>query len=159
MDDKLSKPVRIEKLKSVLEATWEIGSPGRPSSKPSPALPLCDERQLNELLEVDDSDEFLTTVLEFFIEPAEKLASRLPALADHPDILASEAHKLHGAAAYVGAARAASICGIVENAARSSPFILDQRAVADLKESLTASVDAYRKRLKQRPNLNQENLR
>src|SRR4029077_923113 len=55
MDDKLSKPVRIEKLKSVLEATREIGSSGRTSSKPSPALPLCDERQLNELLEVDDS--------------------------------------------------------------------------------------------------------
>jgi CheY-like chemotaxis protein len=159
MNDKLSKPVRIDKLKSVLEASLEIGSPDRPSAESSSALPVCDERQLNELLEVDDSDEFLTTVLEFFIDQAEKLASRLPALADHPDILASEAHKLHGAAAYVGAARAASICGIVENAARSSPSILDQGAVADLKESLIASVDAYRKRLKQRPNLNQENIR
>jgi two-component system, sensor histidine kinase len=159
MDDKLSKPVRIEKLKSVLEATWEIGSHGRPSSEPSLALPLCDERQLNELLEVDESDEFLTTVLEFFIEQAEKLASRLPALADHPDILASEAHKLHGAAAYVGAMRAASICGIVENAVRSSPSILDRKTVDDLKEALTASVDAYRKRLKERPDLNRENIR
>jgi len=159
MDDKLSKPVRIDKLKSVLEASLEIGSPDRPSAESLSALPVCDERQLNELLEVDDSDEFLTTVLEFFIDQAEKLASRLPELADHPDILASEAHKLHGAAAYVGAARAASICGIVENAARSSPTILDQGDVADLKESLIASVDAYRKRLKQRPNLNQENIR
>src|SRR6202035_2602877 len=118
-----------------------------------------DERQLNELMEVGDSDDFLTTVLEFFVDQAEQLARRLPELADHPDILASEAHKLHGAAAYVGAARAASICGIVENAARSSPTILDQGDVADLKESLIASVDAYRKRLKQRPNLNQENIR
>jgi signal transduction histidine kinase/HPt (histidine-containing phosphotransfer) domain-containing protein len=151
MDDKLSKPLRIEQLRSVLEATWLIGSPARPLSEPSPALPLCDERQLNELLEVDDSEEFLTTVFGFFIEQAEKLASRLPALADHPDILASEAHKLHSAAAYVGAMRAASNCGIVENAARSSPSVLDQRAVADLKESLTASVDAYRKRLEQKP--------
>jgi CheY-like chemotaxis protein/HPt (histidine-containing phosphotransfer) domain-containing protein len=159
MDDKLSKPVRVDKLKSVLEASLEIRSPDRPSAESSSALPVCDERQLNELLEVDDSDEFLTTVLEFFIDQAEKLASRLPELADDPDVLASEAHKLHGAAAYVGAVRAASICGIVENAARSSPSILDQRAVADLKESLTVSVDDYRKRLKRRANLSQGNIR
>ena len=78
---------------------------------------------------------------------------------DDPAVLASEAHKLHGAAAYVGAARAASICGIVESAARSSPSILDQRLVADLKESLTVSVDDYRKRLIRRANLIQKNIR
>ena len=150
MDDKLSKPVRIDELKAVLEATSKIGSPDRPSLQSGSDLPVCDEHQLNELLEVDDSDEFVTKVLQFFIEQAEQLASRLPELADDPEVLASEAHKLKGAAAYVGATRAAYFCGIVENAAKSSHSILDQGAVADLKESLIVSVDDYRKRLKRR---------
>jgi hypothetical protein len=36
----------------------------------------------------------------------------------------------------------------VENAAKSSRSRVDQRTVADLKESLTVSVDDYRRRLK-----------
>jgi HPt (histidine-containing phosphotransfer) domain-containing protein len=71
-------------------------------------------------------------------------------LADDPEVLASEAHKLKGAAGYVGAMRAAYFCGIVENAPKSSHSQLDQKAVADLKESLGVSIDDYRKRLKQK---------
>ena len=74
----------------------------------------------------------------------------MPELADTPDILASEAHKLRGAAGYAGAMRAAYLCGIVENAAKLSHPILDQRAVTDLKESLTLSVNDYRIRLKRK---------
>jgi signal transduction histidine kinase/ActR/RegA family two-component response regulator/HPt (histidine-containing phosphotransfer) domain-containing protein len=148
MDDKLSKPVRLDELKGMLEVTSKIGSPDRPSPKSGSDLPVCDENQLNELLEVGDSDEFVTKVLQLFIGQAERLASRLPELAEDPEILASEAHKLKGAAAYVGAMRAAYICGIVENAAKLSHPILDQGVVADLKASLTISVDHYRKRLK-----------
>ena len=111
---------------------------------------MCDERQLNELLEVDEPDEFVTNVVQLFIEQAEQLSSRLPELADDPEVLASEAHKLKGAAAYVGAMRAAYFCGIVENAAKSSHSQLSQRAVANLKESLTVSIDDYRKRLMQK---------
>jgi signal transduction histidine kinase/HPt (histidine-containing phosphotransfer) domain-containing protein len=150
MDDKLTKPVRIDELKAVLHATSKIGSPDRPSPTSGPDLPVCDERQLNELLEVDASDEPLTDVLQLFIEQAEHLASRLPGLADDPEVLASEAHKLKGAAGYVGAMRAAYFCGIVENAPKSSHSQLDQKAVADLKESLGVSIDDYRKRLKQK---------
>ena len=58
-------------------------------------------------------EEVVTEVLQLFIEQAEQLASRLPELADNPDVLASEAHKLKGAAGYVGAMRAAYFCGIV----------------------------------------------
>ena len=72
--------------------------------------------------------EFITDVLQLFIEQAEQLASRLPELADNPDVLASEAHKLKGAAGCVGAMRAAYFCGIVENASKSSDSQLDQRS-------------------------------
>jgi CheY-like chemotaxis protein len=148
MDDKLSKPVRIDELKAVLQAPDKLGSADRPSSTSGSNLAVCDERQLSELLEVDDSDQFLSKILQLFVEQAEQLASALPELANDPEVLASEAHKLKGAATYVGATRAAYFCGIVENAARLSYPVLDQRAVTDLKESLTLSVNEYRKRAK-----------
>ena len=108
---------------------------------------MCDEELLNELWAVDDSDEFVTEVIQLFIGQAEQLASRLPDLADDLIALASEVHRLKGAAASVGAVRAAHVCDIVENAAKLSDPILDQSAVDDLRESLTVSVDDYRKRL------------
>jgi CheY-like chemotaxis protein len=49
MDDNLRKPVRIGELKAVLEATRKIGPPDRPSRKSGSDLPVCDERQGNEL--------------------------------------------------------------------------------------------------------------
>jgi signal transduction histidine kinase/ActR/RegA family two-component response regulator/HPt (histidine-containing phosphotransfer) domain-containing protein len=148
MDDKLTKPVHIEELKKVLEATSRIVSPDRPSPRSGSVLPVCDERQLNELLRMEGGDEFVTKVLQLFIEQAEELASRLPELADEPEVLASEAHKLKSAAGYVGAKRAAYFCGIVENTAKSPQSQLHQRTVADLKVSLNISVDDYRKRVK-----------
>jgi signal transduction histidine kinase/HPt (histidine-containing phosphotransfer) domain-containing protein len=150
MDDKLSKPVRIDELKAVLQAPDKLGSADRPSPASGSNLPVCDERQLNELLEVNDSDEFVSTVLQIFVEQAEQLVRGLPELADHPEVLASEAHKLQGAAAYVGAMRAAYFCRIVENTAKLSHPVADQRAVADLKESLSITVDEYRTRLKRK---------
>jgi signal transduction histidine kinase/HPt (histidine-containing phosphotransfer) domain-containing protein len=148
MDDKLSKPVRLDELKSVLQATDKIGSPDRPSPTSVSNLPVCDERQLNVLFEIGDSNEFVTNVIQSFIEQAEQLTSRLPTLADDLKALASEAHKLKGSAAYVGATRAAYSCGILENEANLSPPRLNPRAVTDLKESLIVSIDDYRKRLK-----------
>jgi CheY-like chemotaxis protein len=148
MDDKLSKPVRVGELKALLEVTSNIGSPDRSAPKSGSDLPVCDEELLNELSAVDDSDEFVTEIIQLFIGQAEQLASRLPELVDDPVALASEAHRLKGAAASVGAVRAAHVCDIVENAAKLSHPIVDQRAVADLIESLTVSVDDYRKRLK-----------
>ena len=150
MNDKLTKPLHIDALKEVLEATIKIGSTDRPSSPSRSDLPVCDERQLNELLEVNEPDKFVTDVLQLFIEQAAQLASRLPGLADDPKILAAEAHKLKGTAGYVGAMRAAYFCGIVEDVTNSSPSQLSERAVANLKESLTVSIDDYRKRLKQK---------
>ena len=147
MDDKLSKPVRIDELKAVLQATGKIGSADRPSPASGSDLPVCDERQLDELLTVGGGDGFVSEVLKLFIEQAEQLASQLPALADSPEVLASEAHKLRGAAGYAGATRAAYYCTIVENAPPSSPSHVDQKAVADLKESLILLIEDYRKRL------------
>jgi len=148
MDDKLTKPVRIHELKEVLAATSKIGSPDRPSPTSGSDLPVCDERRLKELMEVDEADQFVTNVLQLFIVQAERLARRLPELADNPEVLASEAHKLKAAAGYVGAMRVAYFCSVVENSAKSSHSQVDQRAVADLKKSLTVSVADYRKRLK-----------
>jgi signal transduction histidine kinase/HPt (histidine-containing phosphotransfer) domain-containing protein len=150
MDDKLTKPVHIEELKKVLEATSRIVSPDRPSPRSDPVLPVCDEGQLNELLRIEGGDGFVTKVLQLFIEQAEELASRLPELADEPEVLASEAHKLKSAAGYVGAKRAAYFCGIVENTVKSPESELHQRTVADLKESLNISVNDYRKRVKRK---------
>jgi signal transduction histidine kinase/HPt (histidine-containing phosphotransfer) domain-containing protein len=150
MDDKLTKPMRIDELKAVLKATVKIGSADRPLPTSSSNLAVCDERQLDELLTVEGGDGFVTKLLQLFIEQAEQLASRLPELVDNPDLLASEAHKLKGAARYVGAMRAAYFCDIVENAAGSPHSQVDQRAVADLKESLTLSIDDYRKRLSEK---------
>jgi signal transduction histidine kinase/HPt (histidine-containing phosphotransfer) domain-containing protein len=148
MNDSLTKPVRIHELKEVLEATSKIGTPDRPSPTSSSDLPVCDERQIKELMEVDEPNQFVTDVLRLFIVQAERLARRLAELANNPEVLASEAHKLKAAAGYVGAMRLAHFCSVVENAANSSRSQVDQRAVADLKESLTVSVDDYRKRLK-----------
>ena len=145
--EQVCKPLHIDALKEVLEATIKIGSPDQPSSPSRSDLPVCDERQLNELLEVNEPDKFVTDVLQLFIEQAAQLASRLPGLADDPKILAAEAHKLKGTAGYVGAMRAAYFCGIAENAPHSSPSQLGQTAVAEFKESLTLSIDDYRKRL------------
>ena len=150
MNDKLTKPVRINELREVLEGTSKIGSSDQSSPRAVSDLPLCDERQLNELLEFDEPGEFINVAVQLFIEQAEQLASRLPELADNPDVLAAEAHKLKGAAGCVGATRAAYFCGIVENNSKSLDSQLEQRAVADLKESLTVSVDDYRKRLRQK---------
>jgi CheY-like chemotaxis protein len=148
MNDSLTKPVRIHELKEVLEATSKIGTPDRPSPTSSSDLPVCDERQIKELMEVDEPNQFVTDVLRLFIVQAERLARRLAELANNPEVLASEAHKLKAAAGCVGAMRLAHFCSVVENAANSSRSQVDQRAVADLKESLTVSVDDYRKRLK-----------
>jgi signal transduction histidine kinase/HPt (histidine-containing phosphotransfer) domain-containing protein len=150
MDDKLSKPVRVGELKAVLEVTSNIGSPDRSAPKPGSDLPVCDEDLLHELSAVDDSDEFVNEVIQLFIGQAEQLASRLPELVDDPVALASEAHRLKGAAASVGAVRAAHVCDIVESAAKLSDPILDRGAVADLIESLNLSVNCYRKRLEQK---------
>jgi two-component system, sensor histidine kinase len=150
MDVKLSKPVCIDELKAVLEATDRIGSPDRPSPTLGSDLPVCDERQLNVLLEVDGSDEFVTNVIQLFIEQAEQLTSRLPELADDPEVLALEAHKLKGSAAYVGATRVAYFCDVLENGSKSSQPQLAFGLVSDLKESLTVSVNDYRKRLKRK---------
>jgi signal transduction histidine kinase/HPt (histidine-containing phosphotransfer) domain-containing protein len=147
MDDKLTKPLGIDELKAVLEATGKIVSPELRSPTSGSDLPVCDELQLNKLLEVGEVDEFVNTVLQLFIEQAEQLESRLPELGDEPEILAAEAHKLKSAAGYVGATRAAYFCGVVENAPKSSPSQLDKRSIADLKESLTASIHDFRKRL------------
>jgi HPt (histidine-containing phosphotransfer) domain-containing protein len=96
----------------------------RPSAPPLPPadsdLPVCDEGQLDELAGVDEAEDFVNEVLQLFIEQAENLASRLPELAERPDLLSSEAHKLQGAASCVGAVRAAYFCGLVDNAAKSS---------------------------------------
>jgi signal transduction histidine kinase len=148
MDDKLTKPVRIDELKQMLEARSKTGSPDRPSATSGFDLPVCDERQLEELMKVDEPDQFVTDVLQLFIVQAERLARRLPELVDNPEVLASEAHKLHAAAGYVGAMRVAYHSGVVENAAKSAHSGVDRRAVADLKESLAVSVADYRKRLK-----------
>jgi CheY-like chemotaxis protein/HPt (histidine-containing phosphotransfer) domain-containing protein len=148
MDDKLSKPVRINELKAVLQATDKIGSADRPSPRSGSNLPVCDEGQWKEFLEVDNSGEFVTQVLELFVAQAGQLASRLPNLASDPEVLASEAHKLKGAAAHVGATRVAYFCEMVENAAKFSHPSLDQRAVTDLKDSLMLTVNDYQKRLK-----------
>jgi signal transduction histidine kinase/HPt (histidine-containing phosphotransfer) domain-containing protein len=148
MDDKLSKPVRINELKALLQVTDKIGTVGRTSPASGSHLPVCDERQFNEFLELGNSSEFVIQVLELFVGQAEQLASRLPNLASDPEVLASEAHKLKGAAANVGATRAAYFCEIVENAAKLSPPLLDQRVVTDLKESLMLTVNDYQERLK-----------
>jgi CheY-like chemotaxis protein len=148
MDDKLTKPVGMDELKEVLAATSKTGSADRPSPASGSDLPVCDEGQLRELMEVDEPDQFVTEVLQLFIVQAERLARRLPELVAKPDVLSSEAHKLKAAAGYVGAMRVAHFCNVVENAAKSSRSRVDQRAVADLKESLTVSVDDYRRRLK-----------
>jgi CheY-like chemotaxis protein/HPt (histidine-containing phosphotransfer) domain-containing protein len=148
MDDKLSKPVPINELKAVLQATDKILSADRPPSTSGSNLPVCDEGQWKEFLEVDDSGEFVTQVLELFVAQSGQLASRLPNLAGDPEVLADEVHKLKGAAANVGATRAAYFCEIVEKAAKLSHPFLDQRAVTDLKESLVLTVSDYQKRLK-----------
>jgi CheY-like chemotaxis protein len=147
MDDELTKPLRIDELKTVLEAAGKIG----PTDQRSPAsgcdLPVCDEHQLDELLEVGEPDGFVTDVLQLFVDQAEQLVSRLPELADDPEVLAAEAHKLKGAAGYVGAMRAAYYCSLVENTPKSSPSQIDRRTLADLKESLVVSIDVFRKRM------------
>jgi HPt (histidine-containing phosphotransfer) domain-containing protein len=147
MDEKLTQPLRIGELPEVLEATANLRSPARHLPPADSDLPVCDERQVRELAEVDDAENFVNEVLQIFIEQAVHLANRLPELANRPDLLASEAHKLQGAAGCVGAVRAAYFCGLVNNAAKSSNSPIDPRAIADLQESLTVSVQEYRKRL------------
>ena len=124
MDDKLSKPVRIGELKAVARGNQQ-NRIRLIDLRPNRGLiyPCATSVNGTSFWQVDDSEEFVTQVLQLFIEQAEQLASRLPELADDPEVLASEAHKLKGAAAYVGAVRAAYFCGIVENAAKlSHPF-------------------------------------
>jgi signal transduction histidine kinase/HPt (histidine-containing phosphotransfer) domain-containing protein len=150
MDDRLIKPVRIEDLKAALQASPKIGSTIRPPPPSVSRLPLCDEGQLDELRKVDAHDDFVAGVLQLFIEQADRLVRRIPELANDPKSLASEAHKLKGAAGYVGAVRLVHFCSAVENAAKSSNHHLDLRIVTDLKECLNASVVDYRKRLRQK---------
>jgi HPt (histidine-containing phosphotransfer) domain-containing protein len=134
-------------MKNLTIGKW-LRSSARRSPPPGSDLPVCDERQLDELAAVDEAEDFVNEVLRLFIEQAEHLANRLPELANQPDRLSAEAHKLQGAASCVGAVRAAYFCGIVEHAAKSSSSPIDSQAIADLKESLTVSVQEYRKRLK-----------
>jgi methyl-accepting chemotaxis protein/HPt (histidine-containing phosphotransfer) domain-containing protein len=142
---------RIAELQEVLETTANLRSSARPSLPADSHLPVCDERQLNELAGAEDAEDFVNEVLQIFVEQAEHLASRLPELANSPDLLSSEAHKLRGAAGCVGAARVAYFCGIVDNAAKkSSNSPIDPRAIADLTESLNVSVQEYRKRLQRK---------
>ena len=151
MDDKLTKPVRIGELKSMLEATSRIGTIDGLNPTEDPTLPVCDERQFNELLEVQGSDGLVAGVLQLFIDQAEEFANLLPELENDPIALGLEAHKMKSAAGYVGATQAAYYCGIAENAARLSQPELRQAVVADLKKSLNISIVEYRKRLKAHP--------
>jgi signal transduction histidine kinase/HPt (histidine-containing phosphotransfer) domain-containing protein len=149
MDDKLTKPVRLDELKQVLETTSKNAAIDQRSSSSSNQFPVCDERQLKEVLDGDGPGELLTDILELFIEQAEHFASRLAELVDTPELLASEAHKLKAAAGYLGAQRLAYCCDIVEEAAISHA-LLDQTILPDLRASLTISIDEYRKRLNQK---------
>jgi HPt (histidine-containing phosphotransfer) domain-containing protein len=131
-----------------LKAVLEVSRKSDRSLLAGSELPVCDESQLNELLQIDESDEFATEVLQLFIEQAARLSSQLPELGNDLEVLASEAHKLKGAASYVGAARAAYFCGIVEKAASFPSSQLHPGALSDLKEALTVSIADYRERVK-----------
>jgi HPt (histidine-containing phosphotransfer) domain-containing protein len=146
MDDKLNNAVVVEELNADLELPRKSQSLTLISSESGFNLAICDELQWNEILELGESDEFVNEILQAFIQEAEELRNRLPELVSDPGVLASEAHKLKGAAGYVGAIRAAYFCGLVESAAKASPSQLDERAVMDLKNALSVSVEYYRKR-------------
>ena len=78
MDDKLSKPVRINELKALLQATDKIESADRPLSTSGSNLPVCDEGQWKEFLQVDDSGEFVTQVLELLLRKPDSWQAGCP---------------------------------------------------------------------------------
>jgi CheY-like chemotaxis protein/HPt (histidine-containing phosphotransfer) domain-containing protein len=149
MDDYLTKPLDLARLQEVLDR-WIPPTPVQESSPPQEATPndqpSIDPVRLAVLRELGPADGrgLLPAAAEAFREGLRpSLQAIREALDDGGGALRSAAHKLQGAAANIGASRAAELCRELErldgNREAEGPALVDQL------EAELALVDRYLK--------------
>ena len=147
MDDYLTKPLDLARLEEVLDR-WIPPAPVQESSPPREVTlngqPSIDPVRLAVLRELGPADGrgLLPAAAEAFREGLRpSLQAIREALDDGGGALKSAAHKLHGAAANIGASRAAELCRELErlegNPEAEGPALVDQL------EAELALVDRY----------------
>jgi len=126
MDDYITKPVKLDDLDATLSRWLDPPRSVPPSGQPEPEAQLVQtaiERRLDELRGPDPTEdgEFLSALIGSFLTEAPAFLAGLAAAVDGDDAAAVEgrAHSLKGAAANLGAARLAALCGELEAAGRS----------------------------------------
>ncbi|HEY2737252.1 MAG TPA: ATP-binding protein, partial [Thermoanaerobaculia bacterium] len=138
MDDYLSKPMRIEDLRSVLLHTEGLGdrSPERPGTRALPTLDPARLEQLRDLEEVTGRPIVRQIIAVFLAETPKRVEEIRDALAKgDASALTFVAHSLKGSSGQLGAVRLTALCGELEAGGRSG---LPAHRTAALSEVLTA---------------------
>ncbi len=125
MDDYISKPVRQDMLRDILER-WTAAddqSPEAADSTPGDSAVVIDASVIAELrgLQSPADPDFLSHLIDLFIEETpRRLAAIRAALAkSNAEALAHEAHALMGSSAHLGATRMDALCEILEEQGRA----------------------------------------
>ncbi|MDQ6625440.1 MAG: response regulator [Verrucomicrobiota bacterium] len=131
MDDYISKPVSLEKVRATVDRLC-----GLATSTPPIDAPVASDFSVAQLLAQFDGDEgLLARVAELFLEGTPELVARLErehAAADASAISRS-AHTLSGSLSNIGAARAARIAAEIEEVARNEKLAGLSEHIAELK--------------------------
>jgi CheY-like chemotaxis protein/HPt (histidine-containing phosphotransfer) domain-containing protein len=122
MDDYISKPVKLETIKELLEK-WIplVAAPPPPRAEGEPARqgpPCLDEHLLQSWRDLTDGeeDDFLTEVIDIFLQDSPRVLADLRQAASAKDsrLVQRYAHKLKGSSANLGAVAMAEKCGEIE---------------------------------------------
>ncbi len=148
MDDFVSKPVGLDRMREVLKRWVKPKSLSRLSVelRVSTSEEAIDRSVLDGLKALGGGDnEFVLEMIDLFLEQAPRNLEVMRAALDVRDVpaIGKAAHNLKSASAYLGARRLSELCGQVEAKARAK----DANAVARGVEALTAEFDAVRRAL------------
>ena len=149
MNDYISKPVKKEKLASLLEK-WLM--PGDQREMPAPtvdeisALPLLFNKA-DMLDRLDNDYEFAGSILEESLEELPKMQQELNTLCQGSDAVAirRKAHTMKGLAAIISTEALREICGNIEAAAKDGDFETARELLPDMERMLQMTMEAIRK--------------
>ncbi|MBF0247427.1 MAG: response regulator, partial [Alphaproteobacteria bacterium] len=154
MDDYLSKPLEMEKLKAALRK-WMPGAPpskGVAAVAPQAAPPAPSGLRIIDPAIVDttylretfgDDEELIHSILGEFVAPTREIAQELLAAYDAGDVklVGALGHKLKSSSRSVGAHALADLCEKLEHAGGAGDWEDVQRLYADLPGAVTRVLD------------------
>ena len=108
------------------------------------SIPVCNQQQLKQFCRSIGAGAAFGKLVDGFINEMEGFAAGLAELGQDPERLGFAAHKMKAVAGYLGAARLATICERVEEAARRAPRELTRGMLDQLEKTVVLSIEAYR---------------